>query len=50
MIKKLCGLSDKSIVKKGTYYAYLFGAIFSSFHLSSGGMHIGLYNDSTISN
>lgn len=27
MIEKLLGLSDKSILKKSTYYAYLFGAI-----------------------
>lgn len=27
MIEKLLGLSDKSILKKSTYYVYLFGAI-----------------------
>ena len=28
MIKKILGIDDKSITKKGTYYGYLLGAIF----------------------
>jgi len=46
MIKKLCGLSDKSIVKKSTYYAYLFGAIFGVIAIISGiGALIFRYTD-----
>ena len=46
MIKKLCGLSDKSIVKKSTYYAYLFGAIFGVMAIISGiGTLIFRYTD-----
>jgi len=36
MIEKLLGLSDKSIVKKSSYYAYIFGAIMGVIAILSG--------------
>jgi len=46
MIEKLLGLSDKSIIKKSTYYGYLLGAIMGVVGIVSGiGSFIFRYSD-----
>ena len=46
MIEKLLGLSDKSIMKKSTYYGYLLGAIMGVVGIVSGiGSFIFRYSD-----